>query len=268
VTDGQVAVAPRERARPMRDFFAGVSFLLRGVGMYARSPGIMVLGLLPAVISGALMIGSIVALAYYVDDLATFITPYAGGWNANVRDLTRALVSIAIVFAWVLLSVLFFTAITLTIGQPFYEAISKNVEDKLGGVPGEVDVSFWKTLPRTILDSARLILFAALVGVLLFALGLIPAFGQIVVPVLAMLFGGWMLALELTGVPFERRGLRLRDRRRMLRGRRAMAVGFGAATFICFLIPLGAVLLMPAAVAGATLLSRRLFGMPDAAGGR
>jgi CysZ protein len=209
-----------------------------------------------------------VALAYYVDDVATFLTPYAGSWNANVRQLARALVSIAVVFGWVLLSVLFFTAITLIIGQPFYEAISKNVESKLGGVPGEVNVSFWKTLPRNIVDSIRLILLAAVVGILLFALGLIPAFGQVVVPVLAILFGGWILALELTGVPFERRGLRLRDRRRMLRGRRSMAVGFGAATFVCFLIPGGAVLLMPAAVAGATLLSRRLFGLPDAAGGR
>jgi CysZ protein len=45
-----------------------------------------------------------------------------------------------------------------------------------------------------------------------------------------------------------------------------MALGFGVATFVCFLIPVvGAVLVMPAAVAGATLLSRRLFGLPDAA---
>ena len=29
-----------------------------------------------------------------------------------------------------------------------------------------------------------------------------------------------------------------------------MALGFGVAVFVCFLIPLGAVLLMPAAVAG------------------
>jgi CysZ protein len=51
----------------------------------------------------------------------------------------------------------------------------------------------------------------------------------------------------------------------MLRGRRAMAIGFGTATFVCFLIPLGAVLVMPAAVAGATLLCRRLFGLPEEA---
>jgi hypothetical protein len=41
-----------------------------------------------------------------------------------------------------------------------------------------------------------------------------------------------------------------------------MALGFGVAVFACFLIPLGAVLLMPAAVAGGTLLSRRVLGLP------
>ena len=71
-----------------------------------------------------------------------------------------------------------------------------------------------------------------------------------------------MLALELTSVPFERRGMRFRERRAMLRARRPMAIGFGVATFVCFLIPLGAVLVMPAAVAGATIMSRRLFGLP------
>jgi CysZ protein len=38
-----------------------------------------------------------------------------------------------------------------------------------------------------------------------------------------------------------------------------MALGFGAATFVSFLIPLGAIVVMPAAVAGATLLSRRIL---------
>ena len=37
---------------------------------------------------------------------------------------------------------------------------------------------------------------------------------------------------------------------------------FGVAVFVAFLVPLGAVLLTPAAVAGATLLARRALGEP------
>jgi CysZ protein len=81
------------------------------------------------------------------------------------------------------------------------------------------------------------------------------------VPVLGANVAGWFLALELTGTPFYRRGLRMRDRRVRLRTRRTLALGFGVAVFVCFLIPLGAVLIMPAAVAGGTLLAREVgFG--------
>jgi CysZ protein len=246
-----------------REFLTGVGFLLRGLGMYARSPRLMFLGLVPAVISGALLVAAFVALVYFVDDAAGLVTPFADDWATGIRQTMRVVAGIAIIGVWLLLSILLFTALTLLIGQPFYEAISKNVEDRLGGVPGEIDVSFWRTLPRTIADNVRLLFVTLLFGVALFVGGLIPLIGETVVPVLGAMVGGWVLALEMTSVPFERRGLRFRDRRRMLRARRPRALGFGIATFVCFLIPLGAVLVMPAAVAGATLLARSLFGMPD-----
>lgn len=226
----------------------------------------MFLGLIPAVISGTLLLGAFAALVYFADDLSNLVTWFADDWSSGLRQTVHVLAVIAIVGVGALLSVLIFAALTLMIGQPFYEAISKNVEDKLGGVPGEINVSFWRSLPRSIADNVRLLAVTVLFGVPLFIGGLVPVVGETVVPVLAAVVGGWVLALELSGVPFERRGLRFRDRRRMLRSRRSMALGFGIATFVCFLIPLGAVLVMPAAVAGATLLSRRLFGLPDAAG--
>jgi CysZ protein len=232
--------------------------------MYARSPRLMFLGLIPAVISGVLLLGALVALIFFANDLAQLVTPFADSWSSGVRSTVRTLVAIAIVGVWLLLSVLIFTALTLMIGEPFYEAISKNVEDRLGGVPNEVNPTFLRMLPRIIADSVRLVVKSAALGVPIFVIGLIPAVGQVAAAILGAMLGGWMLTIELTGVPFDRRGLRLRDRRRMLSERRSMALGFGTATFICFLIPLGAVLVMPAAVAGATLLSRRLFGLPDA----
>jgi CysZ protein len=237
-----------------RDFFSGVSFLLRGIGMYARNPKIMFLGLIPAVISGVLLLAAFAAMIYFVDDVVRLATPFADDWSSGVRDTTRFVVMFGIAAVWTVLSFLAFAALTLTIGQPFYEAISKRVDDQLGGVPGEINVPFWRSLPRSILDAVRLLIVTALV----------PIAGEIVSPVLGAMLGGWVLALELSSVPFERRGMRFKERRRILRSRRSMALGFGVATFVCFLIPLGAVLVMPAAVAGATLLSRRVLGLPDA----
>ena len=61
---------------------------------------------------------------------------------------------------------------------------------------------------------------------------------------------------------------RLRHRRAALGARRATSLGFGVAVFCSFLIPLGAILLMPAAVAGAALLAREALGQPITAPSR
>ena len=157
-----------------------------------------------------------------------------------------------------------FTALTLLIGQPFYEAISKKVEDRLGGVPAAR--SMCRSGARSPHASARTCACCCgrrPFGVLLFAIGLIPVVGQVTAAVLGALVGRLGARAGVDQRAVRAAGLRLRDRRRMLRERRAHGDGFGMATFVCFLIPLGAVLVMPAAVAGATLLSRRLFGLPE-----
>ncbi|MEU3453969.1 EI24 domain-containing protein [Micromonospora sp. NPDC006766] len=243
-------------------FFSGAGLLLRGIGLYVRSPGLMLLGVVPALISGALFVGAFVALAYVVDDLAALVTPFADDWPATWRGLVRAIAGLALLGLGGLLGVLTFTAVTLVIGDPFYEAISERVEDRLGGTPGAVEVPFWASLRRSLADSLRLVAVSALLGVPLFAAGFIPVVGQTVVPVIGAAVGGWFLAVELVGAPFYRRGMGLAERRALLRVDRPTTLGFGVAVFVCFLIPLGAVLVMPAAVAGATLLARRSLGQP------
>lgn len=243
-------------------FLAGVRLLLRGLGLYARNPRLVLLGILPALISGALFLTAFIVLVYSADDLARLVTPFADGWSTGARNLVRLLAGLAFVGLGGLLGVLTFTAVTLLIGDPFYEKISERVEAGYGGVPDAVEVPFWRSLRISIADSARLIALSLLIGVPLFAAGFIPIVGQTVIPVVGGLVGGWILALELVNAAFSRRGLRLPDRRRALRADRPTALGFGVAVFCCFLIPLGAVLIMPAAVAGGTLLARRALGLP------
>jgi CysZ protein len=232
--------------------------------MYRRHPGLMLLGLVPALIAFVALVAAFVAMIFFVDDVVDLLTPYMEGWAEVLRTAVRWAAMVAIIVVWVMLSVLLYVSLTLLIGQPFYEAISKRVEDQLGGVPGEINVSFWRTLPRTIVDSIRLGVLSLVISVGLFFVGLIPVAGPVLAFLLGARFLGWVLALELTGVPFERRGLRYADRRRALRAHRSMVLGFGAGTFVCTLIPLFTVVAMPAAVAGATLLSRRIL-QPGAA---
>jgi CysZ protein len=152
-----------------------------------------------------------------------------------------------------------FAALTLTIGDPFYESISKRIDDQFGGAV-EATAPWPRTFVWNLVDSIRLVLVSIATSVLLFLLGLLPLVGQTVVPVLGALIGGWLITVEISGVPFNRRGLRLRERRRLLRANRALAVGFGLPIVLMFVVPFAAVLVMPGAVAGATLLTRRVLG--------
>lgn len=246
----------------MSQFLAGAGLLGRGLGLCLRHPRLLGLGILPALIAGLLYAAALVTLIVFADELAAAVTWFADDWPAGWRTALRIFAGIAMVGVGGLLSVLTFTAVTLLIGDPFYERISELVEDRFGGVPDAVDVPLWPSLRRSLADSLRLIGFSVLCGVPLFALGFVPVVGQVTAAVLGGAVAGWVLALELTGVPFQRRGQRLRDRRVVLKAHRPTALGFGVAVFVCFLIPLGAVLLMPAAVAGGTLLARRALGRP------
>ncbi|MGW4945270.1 EI24 domain-containing protein [Actinoplanes sp. NPDC004185] len=246
----------------VRRFVTGAGLLARGLGLVLRNPRMLGLGLLPAVISGALYAALLITLVVFIDDLSAGVTWFADDWSAAWRDVIRLVAGAALIGLSGLIGVLTFTAVTLLIGDPFYEKISGMVEDRFGGVPDEVEVSLGRSLARSLVDSLRLIGLSVLFGIPLFAAGFIPVVGQTVVPVVGGAVAGWLLAVELTGVPFQRRGRRLRDRRAALRGNRATALGFGVAVFVCFLIPLGAVLLMPAAVVGGTLLSRKVLGLP------
>jgi CysZ protein len=248
----------------LREFVTGAGLLGRGLGLVLSSPRLLLLGLLPALLSGILYIGLLVLLIRFLPDLSGQATWFAESWSGWLRDVVQVFAGAGILGLSVLLGILTFTAVTLLIGDPFYETISGRVEGRFGGVPDEVEVTLLESLRRSLVDSLRLIGIGVLVAIPLFFLGLLPLIGQTVIPVIGAAFGGWLLALELTGVPFQRRGQRLRHRRTVLAVNKPLTLGFGVAVFLVFLIPLGAVFLMPAAIAGATLLARKSLGKPTA----
>lgn len=241
-------------------FFDGVRIFGRGLKTYGRNGRLVLLGIIPALLTLLLFAVLFGVLLYFIDDLSETVTWFADDWSDGWRTAVRIAAGVGLVGVAALLWAVSFTAITLLVGDPFYEKISEKVEESLGGVPSEVDWPWWRQLGRSIVDALRLVAISALCGIPLFVLGFVPVVGQTVVPVIGALVGGWFLAVELVGVAFSRRGLKMRDRLVALRRERWVAVGFGACVFLSFLIPLGAVFVMPGAVAGGTMLARRVLG--------
>lgn len=249
----------------MRDLIAGTRLLPRGAAILRGSPRLMVLGALPALLTTALLIAGFVLLGNSIGDLTAWLTPFADGWPDALRGPLRVLAGVAVFAAAAVVGVITFTALTLIIGGPFYEAISEHVENDLGGVDAPAELSWVGLTARGIRDSLLLVGASVLCTLPLFLAGFIPVIGQTVVPALVVGVGAWLLTLELVGVPFQRRGLRLRDRHRALRRRRLLTLGLGVPTYLLCAVPFAAVAVMPIAVAAGTLLAREVLDTEEPA---
>ncbi|MFJ9609463.1 EI24 domain-containing protein [Kitasatospora sp. NPDC101176] len=242
----------------MRDLAAGMKYLVGGqkwVGRHGRWWGI---GMIPALLALVGYAVALVLLGAWSTDLAAWATPFADHWGSPWQTLLRDALAAVVFGGGLLLSLLTFTAVTLLVGQPFYEALCAAVDESEGGAPTPPEVPLWRELVTAVADSVTVLLRVAAFGVVLFACGFIPVVGQTVVPALGFLVSGFFLTVELTAVALQRRGVPQRERIRLLRARLGLALGFGTPLILAFLVPLVTVLAMPGAVAGATLLARDL----------
>ncbi|WNI24936.1 EI24 domain-containing protein [Streptomyces sp. ITFR-16] len=247
----------------MRDLGVGFGYLIKGQRWVVRHGRWLGIGLLPGLITLVLYAGALVGLGFGADDFVDWATPFADDWSSPWLGLLRNTLTALVFVFGVFLAVITFTAVTLLVGQPFYESLSEEVDRAEGGEVPESGLPLWRELWISARDSVRILVRVLLYAVLLFALGFVPVAGQTVVPVLGFCVTGYFLAEELTAVALQRRGLVLKDRLVLLRGRRLLTLGFGVPLGLAFLVPFVAVFLMPGAVAGATLLARDLVGADD-----
>ncbi|WP_436736733.1 EI24 domain-containing protein [Streptomyces sp. BBFR102] len=249
----------------MRDLGVGFQYLMNGQRWALSHGKTFGLGMLPGLITLVIYAAALVGLAFGADDLVSWATPFADGWGSPWLGLFRGFLT-AVLFALVLLiAAIAFTSVTLFIGSSFfYDAVSERVDASIDGNVPSSGRSFGNDLWVSARDSLRILVRAAIWGVLLFALGFVPVVGQTAVPVIGFFVTGFFLTEELASVALARRDVDLRERLALLRSRRALTWGFGVPLALAFVIPLAAVFLMPGAVAGATLLSRDLLGEPTA----
>ncbi len=243
---------------------AGAAHLGRGLAWWRSRPRLMLLGVLPALLVLVVVGAGLVALLLVTDDLVAAATPFADDWATGLRTVLRVGLGLALLLAAGFLATVTFTAIVLAVGDPFYEHIWRRAEASLGGeVPG-AGLGMWRSLR----DSGALLLVGLASGLMVLVLGLLPVVGAAAGAALGILVAGRLLAAELLSRPLEARGMDRRARARLLAAHRAEVLGFGVVTQLCFLVPLGAVLVMPAAVVGATGLARDLLADPAAMPGQ
>jgi CysZ protein len=246
----------------MSELRAGFGYLVQGqrwVGRHGRQYGF---GLLPGLITLVLYVAALLALAFWADEATAWATPFADDWSSPWLGLFRGTLTVLLWVLALFLAVISFTAVTLLMGQPFYEALAERVERSEGGEVHGSGLPLWRELWISGRDSLRILARVTLYGILLFAAGFIPGLGQTVVPAIGFCVTGFFLTEELTAVALQRRRIEFRERLVLLKRHRLMVLSFGVPLAVAFLVPLVAVFLMPGAVAGATLMARNLLDEP------
>lgn len=238
----------------------GVGLLGRGIGYVIGRPRLFGMAMIPPLITSVLFVVLLAVIGSNVGALATWATPFltdGGRWTGLLRGLAAAL----LLALSVLLMVLTFAALTLLIGAPLYDKISERIDDELGREHVEVGEAVHRMLGRATGQALVTVGITLVGGLLCFLIGLIPVIGALIGWVASALFGGWMIAREVTTPALERRGLLgLSEKGALLRSRRALVLGFGVPTFWLLAIPFVSILAFPAAIAGGTLLVRQLGG--------
>ncbi len=226
--------------------------------MWRSRPRLMLLGAVPAVVVGVVLMAGLITLAFFSRDLVVWGTPFLDDLDATLRNALRVAVQVALLGGYLFASWALFVALTLLLGEPFYARIHAETERMLGGVPQPDELG----LVTAVGDGLRLLRRGALLAVAVFAVGTVPVVGTVIAAVGGAGVTAWLLADELLARPLEARGLDAKARARLLRRSRRSVLGFGLAVMLCFWVPFGAVVAMPAAVVGATRLARELLGEP------
>ena len=229
-------------------FFAGVGFALRGLRLI-RQPGLRRFVIGPLAINIAVFA---FALASFGELFQGLIERYLEGWPEWALWLAWG------VFGTLAALLLFFafTLLANVLASPFNGLLAEAVERHLTR-PTEPLVFSWKTLlaeaGRALFASLRKLLYFALRALPLVVVSFIPGL-NLIAPLLWLLFGAWMLAIEYLDCPLGNHGRLFPAAVEALRMQRAMAFGFGVSLSLLTMIPLLNFLAMPVGVAGATAM--------------
>jgi CysZ protein len=229
---------------------SGSQYLSAGLKL-VLSPGLRLFVLLPLTINLILFVALI---GFAVRQFSGWLDSLMGslpGWLSFLDFLLWPL------FVVLLLMMVFFTFTLLAniIAAPFNGFLAEKVEVVVRGEDTFPPFSWNELLamvPRTLKRELRKLSYFLPRAIGLLILSLIPGLNLIATP-LWLLFGVWMMAVQYIDYPCDNNKVSWDDMLAWLRAKRWQSLGFGGITYVALLIPFVNILMMPAAVAGATL---------------
>ena len=235
----------------MANTLSGLGYFFRGMGLLTR-PGLrrfVVIPLLANIAVFALMAGAIYQAmsGLYIEYTSNFI----GDW-----EFLAWIVTPLIWLFGTLLSGYISIFIVLFLTSPFHGLLAERVEEY---VTGEAIVNEGSALqmvlaiPRGFLREIQKMVHYVPMALLVLIITLIPGL-NVIAPLLWILLGAWMMSLQFVDYPMDNHRLSFGEVRAACSARRSTSITFGAVVAFVSGLPILNLILIPAAVAGATLL--------------
>lgn len=229
---------------------SGPQYLREGLKL-VLSPGLRLFVLMPLAINLVLFSGliylSVHRFGLWVDTFMPTLPHWLSFLNYILWPLFVVLVLLMVFFT--------FTLIANIIAAPFNGFLAEKVEVVLRG-SDDFPAFSWGELvemvPRTFAREMRKLGYFLPRTIGLFILSFIPVVNLIAAP-LWLVFGIWMMAIQYIDYPADNHKMSWQDMLAWLRQKRWQSLSFGGIVYLALLIPVVNILMMPAAVAGATL---------------
>ncbi|ARN74677.1 sulfate transporter CysZ [Oceanicoccus sagamiensis] len=227
----------------------GFNYLLEGFRLITQ-PGLRLFVLIPLLIN-------IVIFSLLINlTIAQF-----SGWIEAAMEWVPDWLSFIRWILWPMAVLLILTVVMYTfsvianiIASPFNGLLAEKTEELLTGkeVPGfetigQAVLSFPKSIGR---ELAKLVYYIPL-ALLVLIISFIPLINAIS-PLLWFLLGAWMMVIQYCDYPMDNHQVSFGDMKQRIKVMRLTSTGFGASVMVGTMIPLVNLIIMPAAVCGAT----------------
>ena len=236
----------------MGNMIKGARYLMQGFSLI-NQPGIRRFAYVPMLINTLLFsIALWFGLSHFEGWIDGLMPTWMPGWLESILmwivwPLFIILLAIIVFFT--------FSIIANILAAPFNGILSEMVEKKIsGGSPPDMPWrQMFKEAPKMVMNELIKTAYLLRWMVPLLLLSWVPGL-NLIAPLLWFFFSSWTLALDYHDYPMGNHLMNFKQQREKLRQHRSLALGFGLATLVATMIPFVNFLVIPAAVAGATLL--------------
>jgi len=247
----------------IKDSIKGAKYFIRGLSLINQK-GIRQFVLIPLIVN-IIIFGLLISYGYQqFAELLDWMMPSEDSWLSWLNWLRWFLIPIFISVAAV--SVFFlFTILANFIGAPFNSLLAEAVERKLNGDTNLTSSTFSEILASIIpsmISELKKVLYYLIISspfIIIFIIAFFIPLLNIVASIAWLLVTAWILSVQYSDYPFDNHQIEFASLRQRLGKKRFMSFGFGGATMLMMAIPILNFIVMPTAVAGATVMALEEF---------